>query len=116
MPILPGGDIVPSFLSVIPGRERVDSGRAFDNTVLRMGEVQEIVYPDDDRSRSKQFVEYRVLVQQRSNGTGYAKMYENCIMMSSLAGLADFNWHILRADKSENKDKAGLGKGSKVLI
>ena len=116
MPQLPGGDVIPSILSVQRGVETIDSGRAFDNTPLRLGEVQEIVYPDDDRSRSRKFVEYRVLVQQRSNGTGYAKMYENVLLMSSLGGLADFSTHTLRADKSENKDKVGLGKGSKVLI
>lgn len=115
MPILPDGSVVPSFVGITRTASSYD-GDAFDNGFLRVGEVQEVIYPDDDRSRSKKFIEYRVLVQQRSNGTGNAKMYENCSLWNSLAGLADRLEFTLRADTSANRDKNGLGKGSKVLV
>lgn len=113
MPRLPGGDVLPSFLGI----ERTPTmwdGHNFDNTSLRIGEVQEIVYPNDPRSRTKRFTEYRVLVQQRSNRTGNSKIYESCLLMSQFGGVADRVSWTLRAATSQ--DKTGLGLGSKVLI
>lgn len=115
MPRLPDGSVVPSTLGLAIPR-RFSDGNAFNETFLRMGEVQDIVYPDDKRSRSKKFIEYRVLVQRRSNGTGNSKVYENCMLWNPLAGLADRCEFTLRADKSENRDKNGLSKGSKVVL
>ncbi len=115
MPRIPGGDVVPSFLGV-EQTPRFYDGNNFDNYRLRIGEVQEVVYPDNKISKTKRFVEYRVLVQQRGNRTGVGKMYESCHLLNPLAGLADRAFFTLRADKSQNRDKSGLGKGSKVLI
>jgi hypothetical protein len=115
MPMLPNGDVVPSFLSVDSALPMYD-GDAFNNVRLRIGEVQELIYPDDKRSRSKKFIEYRVFVQQRSNGTGNGKMYENCLLVNLFGGLADRCEYTLRADKSTDRPKEGVGKGSKVLV
>ena len=115
MPILPNGDVIPSFLSVGTAATFND-GLNFDNFALRKGEVQKIVYPNSPDSRSKKLIEYNVLVQQSSNGTGNGKLYKSCILMNGFAGLADKSYFTLRADKNANKDKNGLGKGSKVLI
>jgi hypothetical protein len=116
MPIFPGGDIVPSILAVSPRRGAHEDNNSFNNFFLRMGEVIEIMYPDDKRSRSKKFTEYRVLVQERSNGTGTGRVYENCLLMNPLGGIADFSSQTLRVDKDDDRTKAGLGKGTKVLI
>lgn len=115
MPILPGGDILPAFMAVGSIKPHHD-GLSFDNTRLRVGEVTTIVYPDDKESRSKKFVEYHVLVQQRSNRTGNAKLYRNCLLMNPFAGLADRASFTLRADNAQNLTKSGLGKGSKVMV
>ena len=115
MAVLPNGDVIPSFLTVKTSHEMWD-GLNFDNTALRLGEVQDIVYPDDPQSRSKKFIEYHVLVQQRSNKTGNSKLYRGCLLMNPLAGLADQCHFALRTDHSAANSKVGLGKGSKVLI
>lgn len=116
MPLLADGSVIPSFMG-ISRTEAAYDGDAFGNGLLRVGEVIEIVYPDDDRSRSKKFIEYRVLVQQRSNYTGNSKIYENCQLWNPLAGLADRFWYTLRYDTTPpDKRKESLGKGSKVLV
>jgi hypothetical protein len=115
MPILPGGDVIPSFLGI----ERTPpmwSGHNFDNGLLRFGEVQEIIYPNDKRSQSKRYIEYNVLVQQRSNGTGTSKLYQNVAVANLFGGIADRFEYILRPAVKNEINKSGLGKGSKVLI
>jgi hypothetical protein len=109
MPLLPDGSVIPAFLDLAVPR-RFSDGGAFNEPFLRMGEVQDIIYPDDKRSRSKKFVEYRVLVQRRANGTGNTKVYENCMLWNPLAGLADRCEFTLRADTSENRDKTGSAR------
>lgn len=118
MPILAGGDVVPSILSVNPGRTAIDflDSNSFSNNSLRLGEVIEILYPDDIRSRSKVLIEYRVMVQESDGYAGAARVYENCLLMNTFGGIADYSNWTLRVDKEENRDKYGLAKGSKVLI
>lgn len=115
MPQLPDGTVLPSFVGV----ERtppMSDGLNFDNVRLRVGEVQDVVYPDDHRSVSKKFVEYRVLVQQRSRRTGSGKVYEGCVLNNPFGGIADKLSYTLRADSSQNRNRSGLGRGSKVLL
>lgn len=111
------GNVIPSYLSVKDTSHGEDSG-AYSNDVLRVGEVQTIIYPDSDESRSKRFIEYHVLVQHLNagSGTGQTLMYSNCVQANMMAGLADWSEHTLRADDSKNIDKEGLGRGSKVLL
>lgn len=116
MPRMPNGDVIPSHID-LAYTPQFDGGDAFSNHALRFGEVQEIVYPNDKRSLSKKFVEYRVYVQERSNGTANGRMYEHVLLMNSLAGLADKSFYTLRGSKSAAKPKDNrLGLGSKVLI
>lgn len=113
-----GRDIIPSHLGLIE-TPRFDDGGVFDDVRLRYGEVQEIIYPDDDRSRSKKFVEYNVFVQYRDGGVGTGVIYTNCMLADGLGSLADSTHFMLRAPETPSiKDKKnyGLGKGSKVLI
>ncbi len=110
-------DIIPSFYNT-DGYE--GGGGAFENTTLRPGEIQEILYPDDPRNLSKRFIEYRVYVQHRENGTAVVKMYENCMLLNSLGGRVDKLTYTLRADSSSSKsassEKVNSGLGSKVLL
>jgi hypothetical protein len=114
-----GRDIVPSHLSV-SSTERYHDGGVFDNTRLRFGEVQEVVYPNDPKSLSKKFVEYSVFVQHRSNnGTALGKMYNHVTLANTFGGLADQCHWTLRADatpSTKQKGANGLGKGSKVVM
>jgi len=108
-------DVIPSFL----GRRSNEyyDGDMFDNIRLRAGEVQEIVYPDDERNLSGRFTEYRVLVQHRANGTAVTKMYDHCLLANFLGGLADKVHYTLRPEPSDaDSQKNGVGKGSKVLL
>ncbi len=107
-------DVIPAHL----GREIPNSGM-FNNVMLRIGEVQEIVYPDDPRSVSKRFTEYRVWVQHRSNETAVSKMYDHCATLDAFGGLADFFKFTYRSDTSTGRKVGGSpvqGVGSKVAI
>lgn len=113
-------ETIPSFLFG-PGQSFAGDPSYLNNTLLRIGEVQEIVQPSDPRSRSKKVREYRVFVQERGNGTGSTKMYEGCILMNLFGGFADKLEYTLRAEKNadtkSSTHKPGEpGKGSQVLI
>jgi hypothetical protein len=117
MPII-GRNIIPSSLALQATPKHHDGG-VFDNTRLRMGEVQEVIYPNDAKSLSKKFVEYTVFVQHRGGGTGLGKMYHHCVLVSAFGGLADQMHYTLRADttpSTKKKGSKGLGLGSKVLL
>lgn len=113
-----GGDVVPSFLQQ-DGEAPKGIPFLSDNS-LHPGEVQEIIYPSDPRSRSKRVNEYSVYVQIRQNGTAVTKIFPNCVMVNDFAGFADKLTYTLRAEKnadSRNSSKSKIdGKGSKVLI
>jgi hypothetical protein len=109
-------DIIPSFYDFRTEESDKWNG-AFDNYLLRVGEVKRIIYPEDKSSRTAKFVEYDVLVQHRENGTAVTKMYHNCFVMNGLAGLADYEFRCLRAEKiSDKKSQSDSGTGSKVLL
>jgi hypothetical protein len=106
--------IIPSFL----GRRTdpsFDDGGAFGNYAMRMGEVQELIWPSDKRNLNKRVIEYRVMVQHRGGGTGVTKMYDHCVLINPIGSLADYMVWTLRADKSAGR-KDSVGTGSKVLL
>lgn len=115
-------DVIPSFYGGTRAAGELNGyDDAFGNDLLRVGEVKRVVYPEDPGSRTKKFVEYSVLVQHRANGTAVTKQYDNCLSINSLAGLADYQFALLRADTPQpgpSADEAAvqLGYGSKVLL
>ncbi len=113
-----GRTILPSHMGLTSTPQWSDGG-VFDEWRIRYGEIQEIIYPDDDRSVSKKFTEYNVLVQFRDSGAGTALIFNNCLLSNMLGGLADHCEYTLRAPKTPSiKDSKnyGLGLGNKVLI
>lgn len=113
-------DIIPSHLRY-PGEPGVGGSSFLSNVQLRPGEVQEAIYPQDPRNRSKRFIEYSVYVQHRENGTAVTKIYPNCILMNSFGGFADQLTYTLRAEANADtqnsaKQSGEPGKGSKVLV
>lgn len=108
-------DIIPSHLYA-DDREPIYDGNVFNNVRLRIGEVQEAIYPDDRRNRSQKFIEYRVFTQHRANGTAVTKMYDYCTLINPFAGLADKATWTLRGANSATQGHNGLGRGSKVLL
>lgn len=113
---LADGTIIPSELSV----RGVDSGMGYledlSNTMLRVGEVRELIYKTDHRSLSKSVIEYRVAVQHRGMGgdPGISTEYPNCFVSNTFGSVADQVRYSLRSDNAPNKD--GLGVGAKVLL
>lgn len=109
-------DVLPAHLS---GLEHYDGG-AFGNVRLRVGEVQAIYWPTDDKNISKTFVEYDVFVQHRSSGTAASKMYNHCIALDRFGGLADTGTSTYRPDpaaaRKNTKREPVPGQGSKVLL
>jgi phage baseplate assembly protein gpV len=82
--------------------------------MFRSGEVIRKVDPTSQDSRSKLFYEYDVLVSHYENEAFTTKIYRNCFLINSLAGLADKSHFTLRA--SDSNDPAIPGNGSKVLV
>lgn len=116
MPITSDGTVIPSYLEFTT-EERFPSYQQSDYALLT-GEVKNIIYPDEENSRSKRLIEYDVFVQYRHHGASTGKIYNNCVLMNSLGSLADSSTFVLRANKKagEDTDNKNLGYGSKVLI
>lgn len=111
------GTIVPSFLGVKDTATYPDSTEAFGNNVLRIGEVLEIIYPNEKRSVSKKFNEYVVNVQHMTAGVSTSTIYPHCFLASTFGGVADRLHYTLRTQKKAGAPSdTGLGLGSKVLV
>ncbi len=111
--------VIPSFLGVsYRGGVGVNSNQ--NSSSLRVGEVKEVVYPDDNRSLSGKYVEYTVEVTQRDSGsTSSSTLYHGCVISSLFGGFADKVQFTLRSDTKDsqnNNESGGVGVGSKVLI
>lgn len=108
------GTVVPHHLG-LRDESVVDESGDFTNNSVRMGEVTDVVYADDERSYSKKVTEYTVAVQHfdQERGTWVARPYSRCVLSTTFGGIADHVHYTLRKDK---QDKEGIGKGSKVLL
>jgi len=109
-------------LNVLPGHAEggymPDTGLS-GNYALRIGEVQNIYYPQDKENVSKLFIEYQVLVQHRANGTAVTKMYDHCLAIDHLAGVADFSYSTFRADNAATRVEGKFrkpGLGARVIM
>lgn len=112
------GEVIPSHVEYDNNKHPSDGG-VFSDFVLHYGEVQEVIYPQDNRSRSKQFIEYSVFVQYRDPITkvGVGRLYQNCLVINAFGGLADKLQYTLRGDNSIKDAKNNrLGNGSKVIL
>lgn len=114
--ILDDNTVIPSYLQADEYEPDEDTGK-LTNLALRMGEVKEVVYPDDPRSIGKRQVEYSVRVQHRdAYGPIVSSMYRGCTVANLFGGIADgFNYTLRADDKSQNRSD-GIGNGSKVLL
>jgi hypothetical protein len=110
------GTVIPSHLGVVTTRPR-PSGIAGDFSV-KVGEVVEVIYRDDDRSVSKRFTEYSVQVQHRApSGVGLVATYGHCFVASLFGSTSDYLKYTLRARSNDAPvDDAGLGDGAKVFL
>jgi hypothetical protein len=71
------GSVIPSNLQYSEQKTANDFVRR--NTQMRSGVVTDIIYPDDNRSLSKIFIEYDVLVSHADSENGFnASIYRNC--------------------------------------
>jgi hypothetical protein len=117
--ILDDNTVVPSFQGLIK-RGRAEPTGNLSNLALRMGEVKDIIYKDDQKSITKQFTEYTVEVQHRDGGhAGTTTKYIGCLVNNLFGGAADTFRYTLRKDdqsKKQTTDDDGIGVGSKVLL
>lgn len=114
--ILDDNTVVPSFQGLKPRGRAEDTGN-FTNLALRMGEVKDIIYPDDTRSISKRLIEYTVEVQHRDgNRAGTTSLYKGCLVANLFGGAADLIRYTLRKDDQSITGNNGIGNGSKVLL
>lgn len=113
-------DVIPSWYRVRSVGAQEDTDAAFGNLALRAGQVVRVVEPEDDRSLSKRYREYDVVVDHRENGMLAAKMYHNCIVFNAFGGAADYTDWTLRTDPKAppggGRDAQTPTFGSKVLI
>jgi hypothetical protein len=114
--LLDDNTVVPSFMDIM-ARGWADTALPFTNVPLRIGEVKEIIYPGDERSQTKRFIEYSVEIQHRdSNGPGVSTMYNQCLVANLFGGASDIFRYTLRKDDGKDKTDDGVGVGSKVLV
>lgn len=110
--------IIPSYFKT-ETRGHIQKGESLNNVALRVGEVKEIIYPEDQLSISKQWVEYTVEVVQRDGmSTTSSTLYHGCVVGQTFGGFADQIRYTLRKDEKKDGDdqKGGVGLGSKVLL
>lgn len=112
-------------MAVLPGhllgaRSGFTDNGAMSNVRLRVGEVQAIYFPSDERNVSGRFVEYDVWVQHRANGTAVTKTYNNVIAIDHFGSKADFSFATYRVKQNNSNEgdqkEAAPGKGSKVIL
>lgn len=107
-------DVIPSHYRVQNMESRTVDPRGF--TGMYAGEVIAVIYPDDKKSLTKKFIEYRVMAQAVHNGATAVLEFPHAIVMSSLAGFADYSTWTFRADPAtKNKDEK-LAFGSRVIV
>ncbi len=96
------------------------SNGSMTNTMLRVGEVQAIYYPEDEENVSRRFVEYDVWVQHRANDTAVTKEYRHVIAIDHYGSVADYSFATYRVKKtSANEGDAKTlepGLGAKVIL
>lgn len=114
MPLLDNGDVVPHFLDARSSKKAWDGG-VLDNVKLLRGEVKDIIYPNDKRSRSKRSIEYVVYAQRNSNYTKTTQEFR-CVVATPFGGVADKVQYTLRKDTTDTKRKEAIGNGSKVVF
>jgi hypothetical protein len=109
-------------MAVVPGHydgHVVPMNGALFNVALRVGTVQQVFFPEDEKSVSKKYMEYQVLVQHRANGTAVTKMYDHCIAIDHLASVADFDFATYRAENVATKQDGSQfrpGTGAHVVL
>jgi phage baseplate assembly protein gpV len=113
--ILSDGTCIPSYLGSrsrgVGGGSRV----ALNDSVLHLGEIKKVIWPDDKNSYTKTTVEYEVEVQYRSGSGGYvSSTFRGATLSNVFGGNADQMRATLRPGKGDS-DKA-MGAGSKVLL
>lgn len=110
------GVIVPSYMSMSDRGGMVDMGNQSDTT-LRFGEVKAIVFPDDDKSISKRFIEYTVNVYHKdSSGPGSTQVYGGCVVSNGFGLGGDLIRYTLRPDAVKTDKNVQVGIGAKVLL
>jgi len=84
---------------------------------LLMGEVKEIIPASSPKSLSRKYLEYNVEVQYREAGGPTSLVtFSNCLLINSLAGVADKNHFTLRSDKRAPDVDQTNTTGAKVLL
>jgi len=112
---LSDGTVIPSYL--VPVQGQVVRSQQFDNTALRVGEIEEIIYSTSKQSMSKTAIEYRVAVMTRDSGGAVATVsYPNCRIANLFGGGADTFSYTLRARVVDPQTHKITSNGSKVLI
>ncbi len=111
------GLIIPSYMSMGGRGHMVDMGNQSD-TSLRFGEVKAIVFPDDEKSVSRQYIEYTVNVHHKdSTGPGSTQTYGGCVVSNTFGLGGDLLRFTLRPDSAKtNQKNAQVGIGAKVLL
>jgi len=102
---------LPSHLATVPAPSYESA--QYDDPYIRMGQVVDVIKPEDPRSIGKKLVEYDVQVQFRGpSGTASTTMYR-ATLADPLGSYPDRARRLLRSSKL---NKEGIGKGAKVLL
>lgn len=110
------GSVIPSIFDLAKTdivKQNLNNGQF----ALKMGNIEEIIYPDDKRNIRKNKIEYTVQVKERQGGRGFVvTRYRNVITSDMFGGLADSIEFTHRPSTSQDQKDPVFRNGSSVLL
>jgi hypothetical protein len=112
---LPDGTIVPHYMSVYDTSSKAGAPGFFDEVAMLVGEVTEILYPDDPRNSSKKTIEYVVNVWRRQGSGAQERLVYRCYQSDTFGSIADWFRFSFR-ESSLDPNKQPLANGATVFV
>jgi hypothetical protein len=111
-------EIFPHYLGTETMGQTFGSSMHGDTVRLMFGEVKKVISPKDQRSLTGKYLEYDVEVQHKEGpgSTVTVITFPNCLLINSLAGVADRTSFTLRSDSSVAPTGETNTTGAKVLL
>jgi hypothetical protein len=108
------GAVIPSNFEAANPRGHAYN-RTIDDYCIRLGRIVKAYAPTDDKSSSKKFIEYDVMVSySHQGGPQIQTVYPRCTVASLFGGVADYVRWTPRVDNFD--DNTQIGFGSRVLL
>lgn len=113
----PDGSVIPSIFQTADtdklSKENLNNGQF----ALKIGNIEEIIYPDDKRNIRKNKIEYTVQVKERQGNRGFVvTRYRNVVTSDLFGGIADSIEFTHRPSTSQTEQDPIFRDGSSVIL